>query len=278
MRVAILPILAITIGVTANLVAAYLISQGNLQDLFIIVVLSFVGLFIIFVLLEVVRLISKYFLESGSDLKKLWRIKRFNIEDEPAEKPKDEVSLTVEQYPGTSGSRDEIGQTKEISGLVALIFNIDYGAEKMVDKLKQWENEQIVTLTDAAIVTWPAGKKRPKTRQLHDLSGSSALDGAFWGLLFGLIFFVPVFGAAIGAALGTRTLTSSLDDVGIDDDFIKKVQSEIAEGTSALFLMIRKASSERLTEEFTKAGARIITSSLRQEGETKLQATFGSEQ
>ena len=44
------------------------------------------------------------------------------------------------------------------------------------------------------------GKKKPATRQLHDLAGSGALGGMFWGLLFGLIFFVPLLGAAIGAA------------------------------------------------------------------------------
>ena len=44
------------------------------------------------------------------------------------------------------------------------------------------------------------GQKKPKTRQLHNLTGAGALGGAFWGMLFGLIFFVPLLGAAIGAA------------------------------------------------------------------------------
>ena len=44
-------------------------------------------------------------------------------------------------------------------------------------------------------MTWPAGKKKPKTQQLNSLTGAGALGGAFWGLLFGLIFFVPLLGA-----------------------------------------------------------------------------------
>ena len=69
-------------------------------------------------------------------------------------------------------------------------------------------------------------RKRPKTRQLHNLKGDATLEGSFWGLLFGLLFFVPLFGVAVGAAMGL--LTGSLTDGGIDDDFIDGVRSESA--------------------------------------------------
>jgi hypothetical protein len=36
---------------------------------------------------------------------------------------------------------------------------------------------------DGAVVTWPEGEKKPKTRQLSNLVGEGALGGAFWGLL-----------------------------------------------------------------------------------------------
>jgi hypothetical protein len=52
---------------------------------------------------------------------------------------------------------------------------------------------------DAAGISWRAGDKKPKTRQLQSPAGTGALGGAFWGFLFGLIFFVPVLGPAIGA-------------------------------------------------------------------------------
>jgi uncharacterized membrane protein len=95
--------------------------------------------------------------------------------------------------------------------------------------------QQLITIFDAATVSWVEGAKRPKTRQLHNLAGAGALGGAFWGLLFGLLFFVPLLGMAIGAATGA--LSGALTDVGIDDDFIKKTREQITPGTSALFVM-----------------------------------------
>ena len=80
------------------------------------------------------------------------------------------------------------------------------------------QKQELIKVHDAAIGLWPDGKKKPKTRQLNDLTGAGALGGAFWGLLFGLIFFVPLLGMAIGAAAGA--IGGSLADVGIDDDFI----------------------------------------------------------
>ncbi|MEV3962890.1 hypothetical protein AB0M34_18635 [Nocardia sp. NPDC050193] len=50
-------------------------------------------------------------------------------------------------------------------------------------------------MPDAAVVSWPADAKKPKTRRLHSLAGHGALDGAFRGLLF----FIPLIGAAMGA-------------------------------------------------------------------------------
>ena len=52
---------------------------------------------------------------------------------------------------------------------------------------------------DAAIVTWPQGRKKPKTYQAVSTVGIGALGGAFWGMLFGLIFLAPLFGMVVGA-------------------------------------------------------------------------------
>jgi hypothetical protein len=54
-------------------------------------------------------------------------------------------------------------------------------------------SEELITINDAAFVTWPEGAKKPKTRQLHNLTGAGA-HRSFWGLLFSLLFFVPLLG------------------------------------------------------------------------------------
>src|SRR5262245_17392755 len=99
------------------------------------------------------------------------------------------------------------------------------GADQMIATLQGLQKQQLVTIQDAAIVSWETGKKKPKTRQLTNLAGFGALEGSFWGLLFGLLFFVPILGLAIGAGMGA--LMASMADVGIDDTFIAEVRGKV---------------------------------------------------
>jgi uncharacterized membrane protein len=103
----------------------------------------------------------------------------------------------------------------------------------MQSRLESLIKQELIKIHDAAIVTWPAGARKRKTRQLNNLAGAGALGGMFWGTLFGLLFFIPLLGAAIGAGMGA--LAGSLCDVWIDDGFIKSVRVEVEPGTSALF-------------------------------------------
>ncbi len=136
------------------------------------------------------------------------------------------------------------------------------------------QKQQLVQIHDAAIVTWPEDRKQPRTKQLNSVAGTGALAGTFWGLLFGLIFFVPFLGAALGAAGGA--LAGSLTDVGIDDDFIDSVRSDIKPGTSALFLLTSDAVVDKIHEALPAGGAQLISSSLSQKDEDKLREVFAA--
>lgn len=161
--------------------------------------------------------------------------------------------------------------------LTVLEFDTSFGADQMVNALGDLQRQRLITVHDGAIVSWPQGAKKPKTQQLHNLTAAGALNGAFWGMLFGLIFFVPLFGMAIGAAFGA--LSGSLTDIGIDDDFIKRVRSEVTEGSSALFLLTTGAVPDRLAEEFKSRGLnfKLLASNLTQEQEAKMREVFGAE-
>lgn len=154
-----------------------------------------------------------------------------------------------------------------------LKFPTPNGAEAALEKLQDLQKQQLITIQDAAIVEWPTGAKKPKTRQLHSMAGVGALGGAFWGLLFGLIFFVPFLGLAIGAGIGA--LTGSLADVGIDDKFIDQTKSQITEGTSGLFLMTSDAVVDRVVDEMKSTNMELITTNLSKEQEDKLREAFG---
>jgi len=160
--------------------------------------------------------------------------------------------------------------------LSVLKFNDPYGADRVLVALQGMQERQLITLEDAAVVSWPQGNRKPKTRQLHSTAGAGAGWGAFWGFLFGLIFFVPFLGAAIGAGMGG--MSGALADVGIDDDFIKEVREKVTEGTSALFALTSGATApERVIDELKQYDFEIISTNLPEEQENKLREAFSQE-
>ncbi|MEV0288027.1 MULTISPECIES: DUF1269 domain-containing protein [unclassified Kribbella] len=149
-------------------------------------------------------------------------------------------------------------------------FESPTAADDAVTTLESLAKQELIQLHDAATVSWEPGKKKPKTRQLHNLAGAGAMGGMFWGMLFGLIFFVPLFGAAIGAATGA--LAGSMSDVGIDDDFIKSARDKITPGTSALFVMTSQAVPEKVKAALAERGlhGELIQSNLSADQEAEL--------
>ena len=153
-------------------------------------------------------------------------------------------------------------------------FDTAAGAAEMVILVNDPVNQQLITLQDAAIVTWPEGKKHPMTRHLVGLAGEDALDDAFWGLLFGLIFFVPSLGMAFSSAMGS--LVGHFSKYGIDRGFIKLVQEEVTEGTSVLFLVINEAVPDGVIKLIEESGLNVelFFTNLSEEQETRLRGDF----
>lgn len=151
-------------------------------------------------------------------------------------------------------------------------FDAPESAEAAESSLLELRKQELIRIVDAAVVSWPPDARKPKTKELRNLTGAGALSGAFWGTLFGLIFFIPLLGAAIGAAAGA--LGGSLTDVGIDDDFIESVKSEVTPGTSALFLLTQEAVVDRVKDALPAGHAQLIRSNLSSEQEAKLREVF----
>jgi uncharacterized membrane protein len=159
--------------------------------------------------------------------------------------------------------------------LTAWAFNTVEGAEQASQRLQALQTQELIKIQDAAVVAWEVGKKKPKTRQLSNMTATGALGGTFWGMLFGLIFFVPLLGAAIGAGIGA--LAGSMTDVGISDAFINSVKQRVTPGTSALFVLSSDAVMDRIKDAFKDANAELIASNLTAEQEAKLREVFTEE-
>ena len=156
----------------------------------------------------------------------------------------------------------------------AFKFDTAEGAEQMLDLIQSQSSKELIALQDAAVVTWPEGRKKPKTRHLDDKAG--ALGGAFWGLLFGVIFFIPLFGLAVGAAMGA--IATHLVSYDIDKDFIDSVRAKVTEGTSALFLMASESVMGRVADIIKGSGLEfeLISTNLSPEAEAQLREDFGA--
>ena len=159
------------------------------------------------------------------------------------------------------------------SSLVVLKFDTPEGADKALGVALGLQKEHLLQLLDAAMVTWPVGKKKPKTRHLGDQTCTGAWYGAFWGMLFGLLFFMPFLGAAWGAAVGA--ISGHFADYGIGRDFLERVRGQVTEGSSALFLMLGQVTTDRVIEAFKTAPKfEVIATNLSHEQEAKLKEAF----
>lgn len=167
------------------------------------------------------------------------------------------------------GARDE---ERDMSTLSVWRFDTEDGAVRAVATLEDLARKKLVTVWDAATVSWPKDAKKPRTEQLHDLTGAGALGGAFWGLLFGLLFFVPLLGAALGAAFGA--VSGSMADAGISDDFVKRARDEITPGTSALFVLTSDVVLDKVSEAFTGQRPQLLFTNLSTDQDDALRAAF----
>lgn len=157
--------------------------------------------------------------------------------------------------------------------LTAFRFETVDGADNALGVVPMLQEQQLITILDAAVVSWPKGKNRPSTRQVVPPTGAQLLDGTFWGMLFGLIFFVPVLDT--GRREEMERLTSALSDVGIDEDFIYRLRSKLTEGTSALFVLSRDAVMDRINDAAKGKKPDVIAINLRRDEEKKLRNLFG---
>jgi len=83
---------------------------------------------------------------------------------------------------------------------------------------------------------------------------------ALWGTLVGILFLNPLAGMVIGAAAGA--LSGSLTDYGINDDFVKKLGETIPAESSALFVLVKSVTEDKVLAEIEPYKPRVLKTSL----------------
>jgi uncharacterized membrane protein len=156
-----------------------------------------------------------------------------------------------------------------MSTLVAVVFNDETTAFEMRTALFKMQAEYLIELEDSVVVT---KNQNGKTRldQAVNLTSAGAVGGGFWGLLVGMIFLNPLLGAAVGAGMGA--LSGKFNDIGLNDKMMKELAQSFKPGSSALFVLVRKATGDKVLaglKDFAGKG-KVFQTSLSKDDEATL--------
>jgi uncharacterized membrane protein len=146
-----------------------------------------------------------------------------------------------------------------MANLVVLGLNNRDDAERVMDLADELAKQHLLELEDSAYA-YRDDKGKVRIHQAVSLTGAGAASGALWGTLIGMLFLVPIAGLAVGAASGA--LAGKLGDVGINDDTIRRIGEQLQEGRSAVFLLARSATTDRVIEAIKPFNPTVIQTSL----------------
>ena len=158
-----------------------------------------------------------------------------------------------------------------MSTFVAIKYDDPHKAQEVRLALAKLQREYLVDLEDA-VVAVKNKEGKIKLHQAVNLTAAGAVSGGFWGSLIGLLFLNPLLGAAVGASAGA--VSGALTDIGIDNDFMTKLAEGLQPNTSVLFVLVRKATPDKVVDEVKQYGGTLLQTSLSHDDEAKLQAAL----
>lgn len=158
-----------------------------------------------------------------------------------------------------------------MSNLIVISFPGEQLAFEMRAALAKLQKEYLIDMEDVVVVTKDE-KGKVKLHQAVNLTAAGAVGGGFWGMLIGMIFLNPLLGAAVGAGAGA--LSGKFTDIGIDDEFMKNLGEQFQPGCSAIFILVKKATPDKVMEalEQFKGKGKVLQTSLTKDEEDTLRA------
>jgi uncharacterized membrane protein len=160
-----------------------------------------------------------------------------------------------------------------MSTLVVVGYEDQFKADEVRLMLLKMQKDYLIDLEDAAVAVMDQ-KGKVKLHQTINTTAAGAVSGGFWGSLIGLMFLNPLLGFAVGAASGAAS--GALTDVGVNDNFMKELAATMKPGSSALFVLVTKATPDKVLDEVKGTGGKVLKTSLSHEDEAKLQAALSA--
>ena len=166
-----------------------------------------------------------------------------------------------------------------MSDLIVLDFDGTGTADEVLTRLRGMQKQHLIDLEDACVVVrTEAGKVQVK--QAVNLTKAGAATGLSTGMLIGalagLLVLNPLAGMVVGglSGAGFGALSGKMADYGINDDFIKGLGNTIPKGSSALFVLVKSSTPDKVLPEIEPYKPRVLRTSLSKQQEDKLRAAL----
>jgi uncharacterized membrane protein len=129
-----------------------------------------------------------------------------------------------------------------MSNLIVLTFDDPEEATQLRKTLSELQGQDFISLDDSAVVVKDADGQVHIRNEIDRGIKIGFAGGGLLGLLIGMLFGFPLVNVLVGLVGGA--LSGSLVDLGIHQDFVRQVSSNLKPGSSALFILVRNMEPE----------------------------------
>jgi uncharacterized membrane protein len=154
------------------------------------------------------------------------------------------------------------------NGFLAIVYPEKNRAAKVLTLLTELHSPKLVDLEDAVFVT----KDKKGTAEMHQL-GRGKKKNSVGGSIVGLAVGTLLLGELGGNLLeeDTPEVRSRLRDVQIQDSFSEEIRKLMQPNSSAIFLLLRRASPGEVIPRLVPYGGTLLETSINRDEQAHLQ-------
>jgi uncharacterized membrane protein len=157
-----------------------------------------------------------------------------------------------------------------MNDLIVVAFDHLEDARAAMRRIRELEKEGQVELEDTAIVERDLDGTVRVKNEVSGTTETAAAVGALIGAMTTFLF--PVVGIVIGAAAGAAI--GAMLEKGVNPTFVDDVKRELRPGRSALFLVVRRASTDAVVAALRPFKGDVIQTTLPADAEEELRETL----
>jgi uncharacterized membrane protein len=154
------------------------------------------------------------------------------------------------------------------NSFLAIVYSETSRAGKVLKALKQMRSPKLIDLESAVYVTRD-GRGRTQLREPGFRRKKNTIGDSITGLVAGSILLAPIGGVTLAEA--TDTVKHKLANLHVDRSFTEAVRTELQPDSSAIFILIQKASPSEVIPRITPYGGTVLETFLSEVDKTRLE-------